>query len=222
MKGCTITQGLPSEVPDGAVLAFTVLCWSVCGCAGLSVILILYLWGSCIAYLVIIGDSFSPLLALATGTCNLQMLKQRILRTRLSDALHHGVTEWQSLQFCQAACVAEIHHSQIPHAQAYLRPQHQLQGIDVVMHAGADSIFADRRLVITVVTFVVILPLCFPRELGALAWVSMAAVRLALLQPFPALADLSLGQCSIVCGSARPRCASPSCGPALPLLKACW
>ena len=37
------------------------------GCAGLSVILILYLWGSCIAYLVIIGDSFSPLVALATG-----------------------------------------------------------------------------------------------------------------------------------------------------------
>ena len=30
-------------------------------------ILILYLWGSCIAYLVIIGDSFSPLLGLATG-----------------------------------------------------------------------------------------------------------------------------------------------------------
>ncbi|CAK0787069.1 hypothetical protein CVIRNUC_010285 [Coccomyxa viridis] len=75
--------------------------------ASLSVILILYLWGSCIAYLVIIGDSFSPLLALATG---------------------------------------------------------------------ADSIFADRRLVITLVTFVIILPLCFPRELGALAWVSMAAV----------------------------------------------
>ena len=42
--------------------------------------------------------------------------------------------------------------------------------------AGADSVLADRRLVITVVTLVVILPLCFPRELGALAWVSMAAV----------------------------------------------
>lgn len=40
---------------------------STSGCAGLSVILILYLWGSCIAYLVIIGDSFSPLVALATG-----------------------------------------------------------------------------------------------------------------------------------------------------------
>ena len=49
------------------------------------------------------------------------------------------------------------------------------------MHAGADSIFADRRLVITIVTFAIILPLCFPRELGALAWVSMAAVSLALL-----------------------------------------
>lgn len=44
---------------------------------------------------------------------------------------------------------------------------------------GADSIIADRRLVITLVTLVVILPLCFPRELGALAWVSMAAVSLA-------------------------------------------
>ena len=44
------------------------------------------------------------------------------------------------------------------------------------MLAGADSILADRRLVITVITLIVILPLCFPRELGALAWVSMAAV----------------------------------------------
>ena len=50
---------------------------------------------------------------------------------------------------------------------------------------------------ITLVTFVIILPLCFPRELGALAWVSMAAVRLAPLSALlPALADLSLEQCS--------------------------
>lgn len=45
-----------------------------------------------------------------------------------------------------------------------------------VLLSGAESIIADRRLVITMVTLVVILPLCFPRELGALAWVSMAAV----------------------------------------------
>ena len=64
----------------------------------------------------------------------------------------------------------------------------------MVMHAGADSIFADRRLVITIVTFVIVLPLCFPRELGALAWVSMAAVRLALMSAhLPALAEVSLG-----------------------------
>ena len=44
--------------------------------------------------------------------------------------------------------------------------------------AGADSVLADRRLVIAVVGLVVILPLCFPRELGALSWVSAAAVRL--------------------------------------------
>ena len=62
------------------MLALTLLCRYACGCAGLSVILILYLWGSCIAYLVIIGDSFSPLLALATGACNLQILKQPFLR----------------------------------------------------------------------------------------------------------------------------------------------
>ena len=37
---------------------------------------------------------------------------------------------------------------------------------------------ADRRLVIAVLGLVVILPLCFPRELGALSWVSAAAVRL--------------------------------------------
>ena len=44
--------------------------------------------------------------------------------------------------------------------------------------AGADSVLADRRLVIAVLGLVVILPLCFPRELGALSWVSAAAVRL--------------------------------------------
>ena len=43
---------------------------------------------------------------------------------------------------------------------------------------GADSVLADRRLVIAVVGLMVILPLCFPRELGALSWVSAAAVRL--------------------------------------------
>ena len=31
----------------------------------LSAILLLYLWGSCIAYLVIIGDTFTPLLQLS-------------------------------------------------------------------------------------------------------------------------------------------------------------
>ena len=62
------------------------------------------------------------------------------------------------------------------------------------MHAGADSIFADRRLVITIVTFVVILPLCFPRELGALAWVSMAAVRLGPMSALlPVLAEMVQG-----------------------------
>ena len=46
---------------------------------------------------------------------------------------------------------------------------------------------------ITLVTLVVILPLCFPRELGALAWVSMAAVRPALLSALlPALAEFML------------------------------
>jgi hypothetical protein len=35
--------------------------------AVLSIIMVVYLWGSCIAYLVIIGDSFSPLLELAAG-----------------------------------------------------------------------------------------------------------------------------------------------------------
>lgn len=43
--------------------------------------------------------------------------------------------------------------------------------------AGADSLLADRRLVIAVLGVVVVLPLCFPRDLGALAWVSAAAVR---------------------------------------------
>lgn len=35
--------------------------------AALSTVMLLYLWGSCIAYLVIIGDSFSPLLKMAVG-----------------------------------------------------------------------------------------------------------------------------------------------------------
>lgn len=37
-------------------------------CAALSAVMLLYLWGSCIAYLVIIGDSFSPLLKMALGS----------------------------------------------------------------------------------------------------------------------------------------------------------
>lgn len=39
----------------------------MCAGAVLSVVLVVYLWGSCIAYLIIIGDSFSPLLSLAAG-----------------------------------------------------------------------------------------------------------------------------------------------------------
>lgn len=35
---------------------------------------------------------------------------------------------------------------------------------------------ADRRLVIATIGLLVVLPMCFPRDLGALAWVSMAAV----------------------------------------------
>lgn len=45
---------------------------------------------------------------------------------------------------------------------------------------------ADRRLVIAVLGVAVVLPLCFPRDLGALAWVSAAAVRPA--DPSPPLA----------------------------------
>ncbi len=37
----------------------------------MSVIMLLYLWGSCIAYLVIIGDSFHPLIELAVGKARL-------------------------------------------------------------------------------------------------------------------------------------------------------
>ena len=176
-------------------------------------ILILYLWGSCIAYLVIIGDSFSPLLALATGTGNVQILKQPVLQ--LSDALYHVMSDWQPLKLCHAASVAEIYHSLNMHVSeplVGLNDDRYSAARHLCGHAGADSIFADRRLVITLVTLVIILPLCFPRELGALAWVSMAAVRLALTPLlYPVLADLSLGRCSIVCGSAWPRCASPSC-----------
>ena len=50
--------------------------------------------------------------------------------------------------------------------------------------AGADSILADRRIIISAITLIVIMPLCFPRELGALAWVSIAAVRAAITPSF--------------------------------------
>ena len=50
-------------------------------------------------------------------------------------------------------------------------------GLDEHLCAGADSILADRRIIITAITLIIIMPLCFPRELGALAWVSIAAVR---------------------------------------------
>ncbi|KAK9804447.1 hypothetical protein WJX73_002133 [Symbiochloris irregularis] len=73
--------------------------------ATLSGVMLLYLWGSCIAYLVIIGDCFASILGL------------------------------------------------------YI-----------------DGALADRRLIIAAAGLIIILPMCFPRELGALAWVSMAAV----------------------------------------------
>lgn len=76
--------------------------------AALSIVMLLYLWGSCIAYLVIIGDSFSPLLKMALGD--------------------HAL--W----------------------------------------------LADRRVLIVLISAVVITPLCMPRDLNALEWVSMAAV----------------------------------------------
>ena len=44
--------------------------------------------------------------------------------------------------------------------------------------AGDGSVLADRRLVIATIGLLVVLPMCFPRDLGALAWVSMAAVGL--------------------------------------------
>ena len=41
---------------------------------------------------------------------------------------------------------------------------------------GADGVLADRRLLIALIGLLVILPMCFPRNLGALAWVSVLAV----------------------------------------------
>lgn len=38
--------------------------------AALSGVMLLYLWGSCIAYLVIIGDSFASIISLGTGACS--------------------------------------------------------------------------------------------------------------------------------------------------------
>jgi hypothetical protein len=50
-------------------LSITLLMYMRDGVAGLSIIMLMYLWGSCIAYLVIIGDSFHPLLELVVGQC---------------------------------------------------------------------------------------------------------------------------------------------------------
>jgi hypothetical protein len=64
-------------------------------------------------------------------------------------------------------------------------------------NAGDGSFLADRRLVITTIGLLVILPMCFPRELGALAWVSMAAV---CANPPPGLStDLHVMQCAACC-----------------------
>ena len=41
---------------------------------------------------------------------------------------------------------------------------------------GPDSLLGDRRVVTSFLAIFVITPLCFPRRLGALAWVSMFAV----------------------------------------------
>ena len=42
--------------------------------------------------------------------------------------------------------------------------------------AVAEGIWAERRVLITGIGLLVVLPMCFPRNLGALAWVSITAV----------------------------------------------
>ena len=71
-------------------------------------------------------------------------------------------------------CLSTVANSQV---------QCNLQAPYTVCSAGTgdDSFLADRRLVITTIGLLLILPMCFPRDLGALAWVSMAAVRAGLL-----------------------------------------
>lgn len=116
------------------------------GCAGLSAIMLLYLWGSCIAYLVIIGDSFSSITSLFTG--------ERVLSLQLPGTLaSQGAAASQALQQKRT-------HHQVPKLRL----------------GSADGVLADRRLLIAGIGLLVVLPMCFPRNLGALAWVSVGAV----------------------------------------------
>ncbi len=48
--------------------------------------------------------------------------------------------------------------------------------IKYACRVGPDSLLGDRRVVTSFLALFVITPMCFPRRLGALAWVSMAAV----------------------------------------------
>ena len=76
----------------------------------LSTILVVYLWGSCIAYLVIIGDSFSPLLALAAGKpCPLRMQRACCggglsCRWRSDCKLRHGAMLLEAVSFGLSPC----------------------------------------------------------------------------------------------------------------------
>ena len=56
-----------------------------------------------------------------------------------------------------------------------MTPSQQLCSAQLAVPA-ADGVLADRRLLITGIGLLVILPMCFPRNLGALAWVSVSAV----------------------------------------------
>lgn len=151
--------------------------------------MLLYLWGSCIAYLVIIGDSFSPLLKMALGEHSqspslANSWKSVILCMWLSVDSRKDLTENISSLVPEFALECDNFNG---HAQD------GASMYNIAVFAGDHAPWlADRRVLIVLITLVIITPLCMPRELNALEWVilllhimsSSCVLALSLLHSF--------------------------------------
>ena len=73
--------------------------------AGLSGVMLLYLWGSCIAYLVIIGDSFHSMISIGTGAVPLSSSPRALINVRARTSAQHS----RSFAMARACCLLSTH-----------------------------------------------------------------------------------------------------------------